>query len=56
MTQEFALQLPLNDVPAELISTNLSHEDINKAIGHPEDTIITPKLTKFLDRYCRGSN
>ncbi len=52
--QAFADLLLANQVDAELFDASpLSHEDVNKLIGDPDDTVMTPQITTELDR-CAG--
>jgi acetyl esterase/lipase len=52
--QEFADALVAADVPAELLNAEpYSHEQVNSAVGDPDDEIVTPALMDFY-RSCLG--
>lgn len=53
LSHEFAQALEQSGVKTELVIVEgMEHKAINQAIGNPEDTLIMPRLSGFID-YCR---
>lgn len=46
---DFADALEAAGVPARVLEVDLTHQEVNLAIGLPSDTMITPKLVPFLN-------
>ena len=52
---EFRSKLEKAGVPVTVINANgITHREVNLLIGRPDDTLITPKLVKFLKRYLES--
>lgn len=50
VAQRFADALRAAQVPTTVVvATGLSHADVNDAVGHAGDTVVTPPLVDFLD-------
>ena len=51
----FSFSESINDAGSfsEIASAlSYNHSEINNAVGNPGDTIVTPRIDSFLDRYC----
>jgi acetyl esterase/lipase len=54
-SESFAARLREAGVPARVVrATGLTHEEVNKAVGDPSDTVVTPPLMDFFGGCLRS--